>query len=347
MVLLRYMELLTKDLFDALLGWYDKNKRVLPWRGAPTPYEVWVSEIMLQQTRVETVKPYFLRWIKTFPTVEALAEADEEVVLKLWEGLGYYSRARNLHKAAKIVVSDYNGVLPCDKKLLQKLPGIGAYTAGAVLSIAFGVAEPAVDGNVLRVVSRLTADPFDIMSNGVRASVADRLRPLMPEGKTSEFTQALFEIGALVCLPDRDYRCENCPLTAFCQAYKTNKQSLFPVRPTKGPKKTERLTVFVLEYQNKFVIRKRPDKGLLAGLYELPNREGFLSETDVQALFDGAIAPLPPARHVFTHVVWEMQGYYVKLNSIPTGEGFLATPEEIEKSFSLPSSFSAYKKFCQ
>lgn len=347
MVLFRYMELLTKELFDTLLRWYELNKRVLPWRGDPSPYEVWVSEIMLQQTRVETVKPYFTRWMKTFPTVETLAKAEEETVLKMWEGLGYYSRARNLHKAAGIIVNQFGGELPRDKKTLQKLPGIGAYTAGAILSIAFDVAEPAVDGNVLRVVSRLTADPFDSTSTIVREGIADRLRPFMPEGRTSAFTQALFEIGALICLPDRDYRCEDCPLTAFCAAFKYKKQDDFPVRPPKAPKKTEKLTVFVLEYQNKFAIKKRPDKGLLAGLYELPNMIGSLPEEEVNTLYDGEVVPLPPAKHVFTHIVWEMQGYYIKLHSLPQEKVFFATPEEIKTVYSLPSAFSAYKKYCK
>ena len=338
---------LSKELFEVLLDWYEKNKRVLPWRGKPTPYEVWVSEIMLQQTRVETVKPYFSRWMKTFPTVRDLANAEEETVLKMWEGLGYYSRARNLYKAAKIVCEEYGGNLPCEKKALQKLPGIGAYTAGAVLSIAFGAAEPAVDGNVLRVVSRLTADPFDITKDDVKTSVADRLRPLMPAGKTSEFTQALFEIGALVCLPDRDYRCENCPLTAFCVAYKSGAQDSFPVHPPKPPKKEQKLTVFVLEYDNKFAIKKRPEKGLLAGLYELPNKKGFLTEDEVRSLFDGEISVLPSAKHVFTHIVWEMQGYFVKLKKKPEEELTFVSAEEIKKVYSLPSAFSAYKIYCK
>ena len=342
------METLDKELFLTLIDWYESIKRVLPWRGNPTPYQVWVSEIMLQQTRVETVKPYFIRWTEAFPTVEALANADEEKVLKLWEGLGYYSRARNLHKAAKIVAEEYGGNLPCDKKLLQKLPGIGAYTAGAILSIAFGKAEPAVDGNVLRVISRLTADPFDIMRDDVRANIADRLRPFMPEGKTSEFTQALFELGALVCLPDRDYRCDVCPVRERCAAYNQNAQDRYPVKPVKAPKKEETLTVLVLEYNGKFAIKKRPNKGLLAGLYELPNLCGELTEKDVLSLCDGNVRPLPNAKHVFTHIVWNMKGYFVSLKKPPEWEGlFFVSPEELALEYSLPSAFSAYKKYCK
>ncbi len=339
------MNTLSTELFDVLLGWYSQSKRTLPWRGAPSPYEVWVSEIMLQQTRVETVKPYFSRWMKAFPTVQDLAASEEETVLKLWEGLGYYSRARNLHKAAKIVTETYGGNLPCDKVLLQKLPGIGAYTAGAILSIAFGVCEPAVDGNVLRVVSRLTADPFDISKDETKASVADMLRPFMPASRTSDFTQALFEIGALVCLPDRDYRCNLCPLTAFCAAFNRSEQDIYPVKPVKAPKKTETLTVFVLRFNGKYALRKRGDKGLLAGLYELPGVSGTLSEKEVAALYPGKITPLPPAKHVFTHIVWEMTGYFVELDRDSPQDVFFATPEEIETVYSLPSAFKAYRKF--
>ena len=344
----RRMENLKKELFDVLLAWYEENKRVLPWRGTPTPYEVWVSEIMLQQTRVETVKPYYVRWMNAFPTVFDLANAEEETVLKLWEGLGYYSRARNIHKAAKIVAKEYGGELPCEKKALEKLPGIGAYTAGAILSIAFGIAEPAVDGNVLRVVSRWKAEPFDIMKNEVRARIADELRPFMPEGKTSEFTQALFEIGALVCLPDEDYRCEACPLTAFCKAYEEGKQSLFPVKPVKRSKKEEELTVFVLRYKGKYALKKRPDKGLLAGLYELPNVVGQRTKEEAEGLFKGKATLLPDATHIFTHVVWKMKGYLIELEETPKIEDMIfASPEEVEGKYSLPSAFSAYKKYCK
>ncbi len=343
-----YMKTLSQELFNRLLDWYDRNKRVLPWRGSPSPYEVWVSEIMLQQTRVETVKPYFTRWLSAFPTVRDLAQADEEKVLKLWEGLGYYSRARNLRKAAEIVVEEYGGNLPCDKKLLQKLPGIGAYTAGAILSIAFGKTEPAVDGNVLRVISRLTADPFDIMRDDVRAAIADRLRPFMPETKTSEFTQALFELGALICLPDRDYRCGACPVRDYCEAYDKNEQDRYPVKPIKNPKKEEVLTVFVLEYKGKFALKRRPGKGLLAGLYELPNVYGDLKEQDVFSLYDGTVRALPAAKHIFTHIVWNMKGFFVSLKKPPESEGlFFVSPEELNREYSLPSAFSAYKKYCK
>ena len=343
-------EVLTSTLFDTLLSWYDANKRVLPWRGTVDPYRVWVSEIMLQQTRVETVKSYFLRWMKAFPTVRALAEAKEDEVLKAWEGLGYYSRARNLHKAAKKVCEEYGGEVPASKEELRKLPGIGEYTVGAVLSIAFGVAEPAVDGNVLRVVSRLTADPSDVSRPDVRKGVADALRPLMPAGKTSDFTQALFEIGALICLPNDAYRCEECPLKTSCRAYAAGTQSNYPVKSEKTEKRTEKKTVFLFYHDGRYALRRRPEKGLLANLYEFPNAEGHLSAEEARAYAEalGAITdvtPLPAATHVFTHLIWDMTGYLVRLKAPISQDGVLwATKEEIGKRYSLPSAFAAYKK---
>jgi len=344
-------KVLTAALFDTLLAWYDANKRVLPWRGTGDPYRVWVSEIMLQQTRVETVKSYFLRWMQAFPTVTALAEASEDEVLKAWEGLGYYSRARNLHRAAKIIAEEYGGEIPCDSDKLRKLPGIGDYTVGAILSIAFGIAEPAVDGNVLRVVSRLTADPSDVSKTEVRKRVADALRPLMPAGRTSDFTQALFEIGALICLPNDAYRCDVCPLRVPCRAYAAGTQSEYPVKPDKAEKRIEAKTILLLTADGKYAVRRRPAKGLLANLYEFPNLEGHLSAAEVRAHLAESgsdvrsVEPLPAATHVFTHLIWDMTGYLVALNSpIPTDGVIWATKEEIGAAYSVPSAFRAYKK---
>ena len=341
-------EVLTAALFETLLRWYDENKRVLPWRDDVDPYRVWVSEIMLQQTRVETVKSYFTRWMRLFPTLRALAEAEEDEVLKAWEGLGYYSRARNLHRAAKTVCETCGGVLPAKKEELRRLPGIGEYTAGAILSIAFGIAEPAVDGNVLRVVSRLTADPSDVSDTAVRKRVADDLRPLMPAGRTSEFTQALFELGALVCLPNDAYKCEECPLRASCAACRSGTQSRYPVKPQKAKQRTQEITVLVCTAEGKFALRKRPEKGLLANLYEFPNEAGRLAPAEVGARFgsDAIVTPLPAATHVFTHLIWDMTGYLVRLPSTALlSDAIWASPEEIDVLYSVPSAFSAYKKF--
>ena len=341
------MRRITEREITLLLEWYQTHKRTLPWRDEVSPYRTWVSEIMLQQTRVEAAKGYFLRWMDRFPTVKDLAAASEEEVLKAWEGLGYYSRARNLHKAAKLVIQN-GGCLPEDKKALSALPGIGTYTAGAILSIAFGVAEPAVDGNVLRVISRLTAEKYDIMKTEVRTSVADALRPLMPQGMTSEFTQALFELGALICLPNAIPRCEDCPWETVCDAHRAHRETDYPPRVIKAEKKREKLTVFVLEKEGKYAIRKRPSTGLLAHLWELPNKSGTLSKEQAAALYAGEITPLPAATHVFTHVVWEMTGYLVRLSALPKEDDLLfVTPEELRETYSLPSAFSFYKKYCK
>ena len=338
----------TQKEIDLLLAWYGEHKRVLPWREDASPYHVWVSEIMLQQTRVEAAKDYYLRWLARFPTVAALADASEQEVLKAWEGLGYYGRARNLHKAAKIVMERFGGELPSDPSDLRSLPGIGAYTVGAILSIAFGVAEPAVDGNVLRVISRLTATPFDITKDAVRKGVADDLRPLMPKGHTSEFTQSLFELGALICLPNAVPRCEVCPWAGSCKAHRTSKEQEYPPKILKAEKRREKLTVFVLENGGKYALRKRPAKGLLAGLWELPNLQGHLSAEEVAARFDGEVTPLPAAEHIFTHVVWEMTGFLVRLRSLPEGDELcFVTPEELKEGYPLPSAFSFYRKACK
>lgn len=341
------MRKVTAKEITLLLDWYAEHKRTLPWRDEVSPYRTWVSEIMLQQTRVEAAKGFFLRWMTRFPTIGDLAAASEEEVLKAWEGLGYYSRARNLHKAAKIVAAS-GGMLPRDKKALESLPGIGTYTAGAILSIAFGEKEPAVDGNVLRVISRLTADPFDITKNETKDKVARALRPLMPDGTTSDFTQALFELGALVCLPNALPRCDLCPLAGECEAHRLGTETDYPPRAAKPEKRREALTVFVLEWDGKFAIRKRPSSGLLANLWELPNRVGTLSERNAHRLYNGEITPLPAATHVFTHVVWEMTGFYVRLTTAPADADLLfVTPEALRETYPLPSAFSAYRKHCK
>ena len=232
------MKKITANQIALLLEWYGENKRRLPWRDVVSPYRTWISEIMLQQTRVEAAKGYFLRWMERFPTLSDLAAASEEEVLKAWEGLGYYSRARNLHKAARLLAEQ--GELPREKAALEALPGIGAYTAGAILSIAFGVPEPAVDGNVLRVISRLTAENYDIAKQETRTMVADALRPLMSAGSTSDFTQALFELGALICLPNAAPRCDLCPWAGECEAHRIGKETDYPPRPVKAEKRVGR-----------------------------------------------------------------------------------------------------------
>ena len=342
------MKKLTSGQIALLLSWYGDNKRTLPWREEVSPYRTWVSEIMLQQTRVEAARDYFVRWMTRFPTVLDLANAEEEEVLKAWEGLGYYSRARNLHKAAKIVAERFGGELPADPKELRALPGIGAYTVGAILSIAFSRPEPAVDGNVMRVYSRLTAESFDQSKDEVRREIADGLRPLIPKGEASSFTQSLFELGALICLPNAVPRCDVCPLSGSCEAHKLGAEQNYPTRVLKAEKRKEKLTVFVLEREGKFAVKKRPSKGLLAGLWELPNASGALTKEEVAAMYEGEITPLPDATHIFTHILWEMTGYKVVLRKRPNDPSLVfVSPEELKEAYPLPSAFRAYKKYCK
>lgn len=333
-----------------LLHWYEHHARVLPWREDPKPYRVWISEIMLQQTRVEAVKPYFERFMQELPTIQALAEVAEDRLLKLWEGLGYYNRARNLQKAAQILMKDYRGEMPSEYEELLKLPGIGSYTAGAIASIAFGTPVPAVDGNVLRVISRVLASRRDILKQATKTWMETELVQTMPADAASHFNQGLIEIGAVVCIPNGEPKCPNCPLASICLARKKDLIAEIPVKTKAKKRRIEKKTVLVVEYEDRIGLRKRPDQGLLASLYELPNVEGhLLPEELAEAL---ALAPdmianvkeLPAAKHVFSHVEWHMIGYYVWLKkNIP--DGYLAIEkEQIFADYALPNAFHAYTK---
>ncbi len=333
------------SIVDPLLAWYDTAKRDLPWRGAPTPYEVWISEIMLQQTRVEAVKDYYTRWIKALPTVQALNDAPLDVVRKLWEGLGYYTRMRNLKAAAKLLVEEYGGELPKDPALLARLPGIGEYTAGAICSIAFGLPTPAVDGNVLRVLARLRADDTDILSASARQSATASLSAVFPKERASDFTQAMFELGALVCLP-KEPRCEGCPLRQLCLARACGKQKELPIRIVKTKRKIEELTVLVLTDGERYELTLPKQNGLLAGMYGLPSRGGKSTpdEVDKKLSDEGysvkSITPLGECKHVFTHVTWQMVGYKVEVETL---HGFAATAQEVATLYALPTAYGGYK----
>ena len=342
-----------QDLPGPLLAWYRANARDLPWRRTTDPYQIWVSEIMLQQTRVAAVLGYYARFLETFPTVEALAAAPEERLMKLWEGLGYYSRARNLKAAAIQVMERFNGALPASYEALLSLPGIGSYTAGAIASIAYGIPVPAVDGNVLRVVSRILADSSDIRKASVKTSMEALLKEVMPKDCAGSYNQALIETGALVCIPGGEPKCRECPMESVCL---TAQNGLWKKIPWKSPpkeRKVEERTVFIIEYQEKAAIRKRPPKGLLASLYELPNAEGKLSPKEAEAYLAVSeddlvcLKPLPDARHVFSHIEWRMSGYHAVLKEpwreLPDGV-FMASREEIEKQYPLPNAFSAYRE---
>ncbi|MBQ0134769.1 MAG: A/G-specific adenine glycosylase [Clostridiales bacterium] len=315
------------DLTAPLLEWYGKNKRALPWRESRDAYRVWVSEIMLQQTRIQAVMGYYERFMTAFPTVEALAAAPEEALLKLWEGLGYYSRARNLHKCAKEVVSRYGGRFPADVKALRALPGIGDYTAGAIASIAFDLPAAAVDGNVLRVHARLTADSTPVSDTSHRKAVARELAELYPAGHCGDFTSALMELGETVCLPGAP-RCAACPLQTLCEANARGETELYPVMGEKKPRRIEARNVLLLLRGNRIALRKRPEKGLLAGLWEFPD-----GEVPENAEFCGE------AVHIFTHVEWHMKGYI--LRDAPEGDYRWFTREE-RQALTLPTAFRFY-----
>ena len=329
-----------------LLSWYDANKRSLPWRGTHDPYQVWVSEVMLQQTRVAAVLPYYRRWMEALPTVQALAEASEERLMKLWQGLGYYSRARNLQKAARIITSDYGGVFPEQPEALLKLPGVGDYTAGAIASIAFGQPVPAVDGNVLRLAARVAGIREDIMNPAVRKSFRERMGTALSRERPGEYNQALMDLGATVCLPNGAPECGRCPLSAFCEARRLGIQDQLPVRTKKAKRRVEEMTVYLLLREGKTALRRRSEQGLLAGLWEFPHVPGALSEREAAApLAQWGLAPLDwrkkvEAKHVFTHVEWHMTGYLLSVRG--DCPGLLWVDRAGLEALAVPSAFAKY-----
>lgn len=325
---------------EPLLSWFRKNARVLPWREDATPYRVWVSEIMLQQTRVEAVKPYFQRFTEALPTIRDLAECEEERLLKLWEGLGYYNRVRNMQAAARMVMEEYQGQLPADYEELLKLKGIGHYTAGAIASIAYKIPVPAVDGNVLRVYARLCGDGGDISTPQMKKRVAQAVAQVIPVGAPGAFNQALMELGATVCLPNGAPLCERCPGRSLCAALAHGRTGELPVKAPKKPRRVEERTVWLIFWENRAALRRRPGRGLLAGLWEFPSEPG-----------DG---PLPPqwgvealsqqyagqARHIFTHIEWHMTLRTVEAGSDALPEGWVwAGRAQLEEKYALPSAF--------
>ncbi|MBD5545612.1 MAG: A/G-specific adenine glycosylase [Lachnospiraceae bacterium] len=347
-------------IVEPLLIWYEQNLRTLPWRDEPEPYRVWVSEIMLQQTRVEAVKPYFKRFLEALPTIRHLAEAKEDELLKLWEGLGYYNRVRNMQKAAKIVVETYGGKMPADYELLLNLPGIGSYTAGAVASISYGIAVPAVDGNVLRVLSRVTGDESDVLHPATKRKYEGLLKEIIPKDRAGMFNQALMELGAIVCVPNGEPKCTGCPWETFCRAKAEELLDVIPRKAKKKPRKTEEKTILIIRPGNFVIIQKRPEKGLLAGLYEFPSMEGKREEKEVLAYLETLgyrpihIKRLEDAKHIFSHIEWHMTGYAVKVEEMDfmcsnpgnRAEGHMSVlPEEINQTYAIPAAFETYCKY--
>lgn len=345
-----------RNIVKPLLSWYDGHARVLPWREDNSPYRVWVSEIMLQQTRVEAVKPFFERFLKALPDVRALAECPEDELLKLWEGLGYYNRVRNMQRAARVIVEEYGGDFPADYEKLLALPGIGHYTAGAIGSIAFGIRMPAVDGNVLRVLSRVEASYEDILKQSVKTAMEEKIQKIIPGDRAGDFNQALIEIGAIVCVPNGKAKCQECPLAFCCKAYARGIVDELPKKKAKKERRIEERTVLVLKEGDRVAIRKRPPKGLLAGLYELPNLEGHLSEDEVLDQMKEwgyaplRILPLAGAKHIFSHVEWRMTGYAVSLEETENMDRnenglFFIDAKETEEKYPVPAAFAAYARY--
>ena len=311
------MQKLPETLAQKLCAWYDAGHRDLPWRRDTRPYPVWLSEIMLQQTRVEAVKGYYARFLRELPTIEDLSCCPPDRLTKLWEGLGYYSRVRNLQKAANVILETHGGNFPATFEEVLALPGIGDYTAGAICSICFDLPTPAVDGNVLRVLSRVMEDEAPITNQKTKNACREALVPIYENGPRGTLTQALMELGAMVCVPNGAPKCESCPLREDCLANLHGTQDKFPVKEAKKPKREEHRTVFVLQCENCLAVRKRPGKGLLAGLWELPNVEGALTAEQALAFAEEAgcdpfeLQKSVERTHIFTHIIWKMRCYYI------------------------------------
>lgn len=323
-----------------LLEWYRDNARTLPWREDPTPYHVWVSEIMLQQTRVAAVLDYYARFMAELPDVAALAQVPEGRLMKLWQGLGYYSRARNLQAAARQIMEEYDGVFPSQYDQVRALKGVGDYTAGAICSIAFKQPVPAVDGNVLRVVTRINGDERDITAQATKRAIAAQLSPIIPLHAPDKFTQAMMELGATVCLPNGAPQCQRCPARDFCVAYAQDSWSRIPVKAPKRPRRIEERTVWLLMHENRVALRQRPPKGLLAGLWEFPNElEGQLPLEWTGDMPQGRFGGV--ARHIFSHVEWHLTAQVVHLEEDQLPPGWVwCTWQELADIYAVPNAFS-------
>lgn len=330
-----------------LINWYRENARDLPWRHDKDPYHIWLSEIMLQQTRVETVKDYYTKFLRVCPTVKVLAQTDIEILLKLWEGLGYYSRVRNIQLAAKRIVEKYDGIFPNDYAQLLSLPGIGPYTAGAICSISFNMPIPAVDGNVLRVVMRLLCNSLPISRESTKKEVANALREIIPD-EAGVFTQSLMEIGAMVCVPNGAPKCGICPLRTVCLSAQNDSWNQYPKKESKKSRREEDYTVFVLRCGEYEAVKKREGNGLLADLWEYPNIKGMLSVeealyiVDQWGCFPENLSMQIDKKHIFTHVLWNMRCYYFSCRNMP--DSFIwASKKEMDNEFALPTAFRQFR----
>ena len=342
---------MNQRVFEALpallLPWYAEHHRDLPWRADREPYHVWLSEIMLQQTRVEAVKGYYARFLAALPTIEDLANCDDELLTKLWEGLGYYNRVRNLKKAANVLLERHGGVFPREYRQVLELPGIGPYTAGAICSICFDLPTPAVDGNVLRLVTRLTDDHRPIDLPPVKDEITRHLAEVYPE-EAGNFTQALMELGATICGPNTDPDCGNCPCRRICIACAGGTAEQLPVKTPKRQRRIEEKTVLILRCEALYAVLKRPAEGLLAGLWQFPDLEGkreiedTLTAVEQMGLKPKEIYRSVERKHVFTHVIWDMRGVYMEVAE-PAGKGLTWLSEaDIEAQIALPTAFRQF-----
>ena len=341
--------MIPKEFAALVVEWFRREGRVLPWREGRNPYRIWISEVMLQQTRIEAVIPYYYRFLRELPDPEALAACPEDKLLKLWEGLGYYSRARNLKKAAETVMRDYGGMMPREARELRRLPGIGDYTAGAIASIAFGEPSPAVDGNVLRVMTRVLGDESDIALPETKKKIAALLEEVYPQGSAAgDLTEGIMEIGERVCIPAGVPLCTVCPLQRICAA----KDGLWEKLPVKSPKKERKIlekTVFVLQAEGKIAIRRRPEGGLLAGMWEFYSVDAAMPLTaakkhlEKEGFSPKRLIPLGKAKHVFTHLEWHMTAFFVECAE--ETKGFVWEPMEvIDASYAIPTALQKIKE---
>lgn len=336
-----------------LLEWYYQNKRILPWRMDKEPYHVWVSEIMLQQTRIEAVIGYYHRFMKELPTIADLADCPLDKLLKLWEGLGYYNRVRNMQKAAQIIMEQYHGCFPSSYQDIISLPGIGEYTASAISSICFSLKEAAVDGNVLRVYMRVNNCYDNIDDMKIRKRVREELNKIMPTDSGS-FNEAMMELGETICVPSGIPKCNECPIKTFCRSYKNATYLELPVRQEKKDKKLENYTVFLFVLDDMIAIEKRQNKGLLHNMWQFPNIENSLNLSQVQTYLEknnivfSKIEKATTYIHIFTHKKWNMCSYWILLEKkIDLDNVVWVYLDELAKVYAIPTAFQPFKKYLE
>lgn len=335
------------EIKQPLLKWYEKEHRLLPWRTMNVPYNIWISEIMLQQTRVEAVKGYYTRFLDAIPSIRDLAEISEEELLKLWEGLGYYNRARNLQKAAQIIMAQYQGTFPKEYSDVISLPGIGEYTAGAICSICYDMPTPAVDGNVLRVMTRISESDRNIDDVKTKKLAKQELEALYQNGDCAMLTQALMELGAMVCIPNGEPKCEECPLAKMCRAFQNHTYNKLPVRKEKKKRKVIEKTVFILHDEDYYGIRKRPEEGLLANMWEFSHVDYKMNKNEaLKYISEEGYEPFLlekeiPYTHVFSHIEWRMTAYYISCRNRLSNLEWVKE-EELKNRYALPTAFKTF-----